>query len=266
MLKPYHFVLVLFLMCASKVKSQSKTDTVMPGNHKLNVGALKPGLKQYLVYSQTPAKNKVLGLSIWVRDVKTGTRNGEPVITTTQHWYGNDTASYRTVYSVNRAADFAPIYHSETVNDHNRAYNWTLAGIAGADTVVTNEAKSFKIALKVPCFNWNLDIETFEQLPLAAGKSFAISFYDAGHGEPQYELYKVVGSETLAMLDNTKIDCWKLETGGKAPNGMVYTQTFWISKKAHEFIKEEDKMGTVALRTKIKLPLTTPDIVGLFKK
>lgn len=265
MLKAYHLLSVLFLlMCALEVRSQSVIDTVTPANHKLNVNALKPGLKQYLVFAQSAAKTKVLSLSYWVRDVKVGKRDGQNVIITTQHWYSADTANYRTVYSVNRAADFAPLYHTETLNSRTRAYNWTPTQVTGADTVQGNTSKSFKLALKVPCFNWNLDIETFEQLPMAAGKSFAISFYDAGLGEPKYELYKVVGSEVLVMLDNTKIDCWKLETGGKAPNGIAYTQTFWLSKKGHEFIKEEDKFGP-NMRTKIKLPLTTPNVVGNFK-
>lgn len=265
MLKTYSLLIFLFLSLGSfEAKSQPVPDTIIPGNHKLNVSALKPGLKQYLVYAQAAANKKVLNLSIWVRDVKAGTRNGEAIVTTTQHWYSNDTASYRTVYSVNRAADFAPLYHTEMVNNHTRAFAWTMGHVVAVDTVAVNEAKSFKLALKVPYFNWNLDIETFEQLPLAAGKSFAISFYDAGHDAPQYELYKVTGSEMLTMLDNTKINCWKLETGGKAPNGMAYTQTFWLSKKGHEFIKEEDKFGPNT-RAKIKLPLTTPNIVGNFK-
>lgn len=266
MLKTYSLLTFLFLSAgALEARSRSVPDTIIPGNHKLNVNTLKPGLKQYLVYAQSAAKNKALNLSVWVRDVKAGTRNGEAVITTTQHWYSNDTAAYRSVYSVNRAADFIPIYHTETIGSHTRAYNWTSTQVTGADTVAANESKTFKLELQKPCFNWNLDIETFEQLPLAAGKSFAISFYDAGHSVPQFELYKVTGGEVITMLDNTKIDCWKLETGGKAPNGMAYTQTFWLSKKGHEFIKEEDKFGP-NMRVKIKLPLTTPNIVGNFKQ
>ncbi|CAM3685440.1 hypothetical protein MUGA111182_03125 [Mucilaginibacter galii] len=266
MLKTYSLLTFLFLSAgALEARSQSVPDTIIPSNHKLNVSALKPGLKQYLVYAQSAAKNKVLNLSVWVRDVKAGTHNGEAVITTTQHWYSNDTAAYRSVYSVNRGSDFMPIYHTETIGNHTRAYNWAPTRVTGADTLAANESKTFKLDLQKPCFNWNLDIETFEQLQLASGKSFAINFYDAGHGEPKYTLYKVVGSEVLTMLDNTKIDCWKLETGGKAPNGMDYTQTFWLSKKGHEFVKEEDKFGP-NMRVKIKLPLTTPNIVANFNR
>jgi hypothetical protein len=244
--------------------AQTKIDTITPASGKLLPAALKPGLKQYLVYGQQPAKSKVLGLSYWVRDVKVGQRNGEKVIITTQHWYSADTLGYRTVYSVNRAANFAPVYHNETIRNHTKAFNWGPTLITGADTVATNESKTFKLDLKVPTFNWNLDIETFEQLPLAAGKTFAISFYDAGIGQPQYVLYKVTGSEVLTLLDNTKTDCWILLTEGKASNGATYTQSFWISKKGHEFLKEEDSFGGNT-RVKIKLPGTSPDVVARFK-
>ena len=256
--------MVLGAGVASSALAQSKADTITPANGKLLPAALKPGLKQYLVYGQQPAKSKVLGLSYWVRDVKVRQRNGEKVIITTQHWYSADTLGYRTVYSVNRAVNFAPLYHTETIRSHTKAFNWGPTQINGADTVAANESKAFKLDLKTPCFNWNLDIETFEQLPLAAGKAFAINFYDAGIGQPQYVLYKVTGSEVLTLLNNTKTDCWILLTEGKAPNGATYTQSFWISKKEHEFLKEEDSYGGNT-RVKIKMPGLSPDVVAAFR-
>jgi hypothetical protein len=267
MLKPYTHSLIALLLTAgitATVKAQTKVDTLTPASHKLVPAALKPGVRQYLVYSQSPTRKKQLALSYWVRDIKVRERNGEKVITTTQHWYGADTLSYRQFYSVNRAADFAPIYHTETLRNIVKAYNWSGSQITGADTVSLNEAKAFKLDFKAPNFNWNLDVETFEQLPLAAGKAFAINFYDAGIAEPKYVLYKVTGSQTITLLDNAKVDCWVLLTEGKAPNGASYTQTFWISKKAHEFLKEEDSFGGNT-RTKIKLPSTAPDVVARFK-
>lgn len=53
-------------------------------------------------------------------------------------------------------------------------------------------------------------METFQMLPLAAGKTFAINFYDAGLGKPDYIIYKVIGSEVMMTMDNQKVDCWKL--------------------------------------------------------
>lgn len=224
---------------------------------------LTTGTKQYLVYFQSPAKSKVLSTSLWMRDIKTETRNNIPVIVTNQHWYGADSAQYRSITSVNRKADFAPIYHSETIGTKTKAYNWYADKVAGDSTVTGNTAQGFSQDTKEYPFNWNLDIETFEMLPLAAGKTFALYFYDAGTVPPAYVVYKVAGSEMLSLLDNQKVECWKLVHEGNF-RGSAYIQTFWISKKSHEFIKEEDAFNG-GYRYKVKLPGAATDILKRFK-
>jgi hypothetical protein len=46
---------------------------------------------------------------------------------------------------------------------------------------------------------------------------------------------------------------------------MHYTETYWISKKNHEFLKEEDSYNG-AYRYKIKMPAASPDLVARFSK
>lgn len=258
------FITTLITLCLSAQPEyvSAQIDTIRLKDKRLNTAALKPGLRQYLVIFQMPKRPKNLNFSYWIRDTRLQTRNGEKLFATTQHWYGSDTTGYRSVYSINRASDFAPIYHSETVNNKNGSYNWGAGKIIGADTVAQNLKKDFSLDFAQPCFNWNLDMETFEMLPLAAGKTFAINFYDAGFGKPEYILYKVSGSEVLTTLDNQKVDCWKL-LNESDHNGMHATQTFWISKKGHEFLKEEDMFGG-SYRYKIKLPAGTPDVLQRF--
>ena len=243
--------LIILLLSARTQLASAQVDTIRPKDKRLNTAALKPGMRQYLVYFQQEKKTKNMNFSLWLRNSRIETRNGEKVFVTSQHWYSNDTTGYRTVYSVNRASDFLPIYHSETVNGKNKAFNWGTNKVTGADTVAANTQKAFSLDFTAPCFNWNLDIETFEMLPLAAGKTFAINFYDAGFGKPEYIIYKVTGSELIATMDNQKVDCWKL-LNESDHNGRHFTQTFWISKKGHEFIKEEDAMQG-AYRYKVKL-------------
>jgi hypothetical protein len=48
-------------------------------------------------------------------------------------------------------------------------------------------------------------------------------------------------------------------------NGTTYTQTFWISKKNHEFLKEEDTYNGM-YRYKIKMPGMSQDLVERFVK
>ena len=99
-------------------------------------------------------------------------------------------------------------------------------------------------------------------LPLAAGKSFLINFYDAGLDPPAYVLYSVTGSEQLSTYEEHPVDCWKLFTEGDH-NGVHYSETYWISKKSHECLKEEDVLGK-NYRYKIKLPSSAYNIMSRF--
>lgn len=241
-------VLILLLTVA---RAGAQTDTVDQRHHPLNTSLLKPGVKQYLVYFQLPHRPDMLSLSLWVREIEKTSQDNKPVFKITQHWYSEDTARYRVFHSVNSAADFSPLHHAETRGNEKQAYNWSLTGIEG-DATPDNKAAAFKLAFDQPNYNWNLDIETFEMLPLAAGKTFVIRFYDAGLEPPAYVTYKVSGSDALQTLDNRTVDCWKLFTEGDSPRGR-YTQTFWISKAGHELLKEEDSFGGM-YRYKVKLP------------
>jgi hypothetical protein len=258
----YLFAFVLLL--STRVVVFAQTDTITAGNHKLLTAQLKPGLRQYLVYFQAPTQPKLLKLSLWLRNISIEKLHGEDVFVTTQHWYSPDTAGYRTFRSINKKADFAPLFHAEKAGGKTKAYNWTATKITGADTVANNAANSFSLNFDRANLNWNLDIETFEMLPLAEHKRFAIYFYDAGLTPPAYVIYKVIGSETVSLNNNINIDCWKLFTEGKIPNGGSYTETYWISKKNHELLKEEDFYNGM-YRYKIKQPAIAQDLLQRFK-
>jgi hypothetical protein len=261
-IKGFIFTAMLFLFLCP-VHTMAQTDTINFSNNKLKTKQLKPGLKQYLVYLQQPGQKKKLNLSIWTREVKFTTNNNEKQFTITQKWYTTDTAGYRSIYSINRAKDFAPVYHSEMIGNQLKAFNWYPDHIKGADTVSGNNQKSFSLQLAQPTFNWNLDIETMEMLPLAAGKKFVLPLYDAGSGKPDYVVYQVSGDEVLQTLDKRKVDCWTLVYSGV--HGQIkYTQTFWISKQEHEFLLEIDEVNGM-YRYKVKLPGYAPDLVQRFK-
>jgi hypothetical protein len=260
-MKKYLILFLLALYCTVALYAQ--TDTVYPGSKHLNTAVLQPGLRQYLVYHQWPQFNRMLQFSYWMRDISIEQKNGETVFVIRQHWYTTDTSRYRSFLSLNSTKDFMPLYHSSKGDGKVAAYNWGSAGIRGADTVEGNAQQDFELAFDRPNFNWHLDIETFEMLPLAAGKTFAIHFYDAGLSPPQFVLYKVSGSELLHTLDKRQVDCWKLVTTGTDNKGKAYSQTFWISKKGHELLKEEDVFDG-RYRYKIKLPGLTPDILQKF--
>jgi len=254
--------LILGLVLAACSAYGQKSDTIRIPEKRLLTSQLKPGLRQYLVYSQDGDDKVELGLSLWLRDIRIGQRNGERVITIAQHWYGTDSMAYRLCYSVNKAEDFSPVYHTETVKGKKRAFDWTASKVTGSDTVKNNIKGGFNLELKEPNLNWNLDIETFEMLPLGEGKIFSINFYDAGLDPPKYTVYKVTGSEVLKLCGGRATDCWKLVTEGDV-KGNHWSETYWISKKDHEFLKEEDVYKHTR-RYKIKLMGAAPDLIKQF--
>jgi len=261
--KNMQWMLIAFLLLVLQLTGVktlfAQADTVYPGSRHLNTRYLKPGLKQYLVYHQWPQYNKLLLLEYWMRDVSIEKKDGAEVFAVREHWYTADTTAYRTFVSFAGEKDFVPLYHEAINNGKMAAYNWSNTDIKGSDTVNGNTKKDFYLAFDRPNFNWHLDIETFEMLPLATGKTFVINFYDAGFDPPKFVTYKVTGSETVHTLDNREVTCWMLTTSG-SHKGKSYTQTFWISKKEHELLKEEDVFDG-RFRYKIKLPGLTPDIL-----
>ncbi|WPU92848.1 hypothetical protein SNE25_26340 [Mucilaginibacter sabulilitoris] len=241
------------LLLATATVANAQTDTIKLPGKQLHTEYLKPGMNQYLIVMTNPKMPKSSFLWYWLRTIKKEKHNNIPAIMITQRWYAADTMAYRSVYSINRASDFDPIYHSETVRGKTNAYNWTATRINGADSVANNSKKGFTLDFSAPNYNWNLDIETFEMLPLAAGKVFAINFYDAGLGPPKYVTHKVTGSEVISY-GGKPVDCWKLFTQGTSGK-ISYTETYWISKVDHEFLREEDDYGQGMHRSKIKMPV-----------
>lgn len=255
-------ILLMIMIAGVSRRSYAQTDTVRPGTGHLRTEWLRPGNKQYLVYFQRPGSASQLYLSLWIRSSRIIQQQGKQMYVMQQYWYSSDTASYRTYTSYNRMEDFSPMYHSERNQKGVAAYNWSGQGIRGSDTVAANMRASFQLSFDLPNYNWNLDIETFEMLPLAAGKRFAIRFYDAGLDIPKYVLYEVEGSERLITFDNRQEDCWVLLTESEF-QGKKATQRFWISKRSHEFLKEEDSFNGI-YRYKVKLPSLAPDILSHF--
>jgi hypothetical protein len=237
--------------------AHAQVDTIRPNDKKLLMSFLKLGLNQYLVYRQNFKSPKILGTSFWFRNIEIKERNGERVFIIDQHWFGADTSRYYKIYSINKAENFEPIFHAYTALDTTYAFNWHADKIKGADTILNNPEHGFSLKFAEPNFNWNLDIELFEMLPLNAGKTFAINFYDAGLEPPQFVIYKVIGSEEINTYSNQQVDCWKLRTEGNN-QGHHSTETYWISKKAHEFLKEEDDFDG-GHRYKIKMPNLSPN-------
>ena len=232
-----------------------KLDTVkLPEQAILNTGYLKPGIRQYIVFTTDTGVQKRLDIRIWQRDISIEKSAEGDVFVTRQTWLSYDSSKFTQFLSVNNLNDFKPRFHSQESHGHLFAYNWYSDSVVGADSVLNNLKAGFKIKLNWTALNWNLDLETIEMLPMDHYKNFYITFYDAGIGMPQKLLYTVVGEEAVSLYNcPTKLKCWKLLMKAEF-KGMHFTETFWVTKDSHELIKEKDDLGNGKYRYKIRLP------------
>ncbi|RUO80732.1 hypothetical protein CWI84_03875 [Idiomarina tyrosinivorans] len=108
----------------------------------------------------------------------------------------------------------------------------------GDPSVANNLAKDTDVAATELPLNWELDIETFQLLDFAEGKSFQLNFYHPGSKTgPKDYTYQVIGSDTLHLAGLAAIDCWKL----KIDYGEGNCAIFWIAKSNKQMLKMEEK-------------------------
>lgn len=94
--------------------ASAKIDIIETRKVKLLTAFVKPGVRQYIIYMQDPKKPNIIRFWYWSKDIKPEIRGREEVITNKQSSITGDTLSYRSLYSVNRASEFLPLFHSET--------------------------------------------------------------------------------------------------------------------------------------------------------
>ena len=250
--------LILLLLTLMNSSAFAWTDTIKVGDKRVKISRLKPGLRQYMVYYAKIENPKSVEVSIWNREIKMADMDGESIICIRQEWFGKDTADFSKIVSWNRKSNFSTKIHSYT----SPKMHFTLLGDEKGIKIDNPEhatvLKGYEKKFDFPVFNWNLDIELFEMLDLGKNHKFIIPFYEPGSKNTNYVKYECNRSEKITLQDNILVDCWILEhNGGHGKN--KYTQKFWISKKNHEFLKEESIYGD-DLKVKLKLPATAPAI------
>lgn len=244
---------ILSLLLISHVFAQVDTISVAKGD--LITSNLKPGLHQYLVYFENPAKKRIGNASIWNRDVRFKNLNGKDVIEIKQHWFGSDTLYNRHVYSLSDKKTFTPIYHKTKMRSATEAFDFEPGKISGSDSVEQNVKKDLEVTLDIATLNWELDLEIFSTLPIKKeGQRFIINFYHpGGKTPPKYYEYAIIGSEKLESVNDNAIDCWQMKIN--------YTPTdwaiFWISKKSKEILKMQEQFRG-GYRYKLKFVTPVP--------
>jgi hypothetical protein len=244
--------LILIILLISPLLAIAQTDTIYHLDGKLIQKYLKPSTNQYLVFIQRKGDPRMAYTFVWSRDVKFVNKGGKELIEIDQKWYGSDTTRLRKVYSLMNANDFSPVYHRTVLNRSVEAFDFYSDKIVGSDSVANNTKSGFTLALEKPLLNWELDVETFPLLDLKAGKSFFISFYHpGGKTAPKLYEYKVMGDESVQVINGGNVPCWKLRIDYDSKSWAI----FYISKKEREVLKMEEDFGG-GVRYKVKLSNT----------
>jgi len=240
----YIFIVLLMLRLCSESSAQGDTVKVMP--EKWIEKNLKEGKSQYFIFVQNKSNpNKAFTL-VWQREVK---KLAGGKVEVKQLSVSSDSTLRSEVYSLVDAQTFLPLYHqTQSARRGKEAYLFSADKIIGADSVVDNKRKGFTLQTKETPFNWELDMETLCLLELKENKTFYLTFYHPGGGKPAYYAYKVIGSEKVAAVGGTPIDCWKV----RIDYSPVAHATFYITKKSKELLKMEEDFGQ-GVRYKVKL-------------
>ncbi len=246
-MKRFNFLALCLQFIVCHVFAQA--DTINSKKNKLLLNKIHEGATSYLVYTVDSASNKIGASDIWLRSTKFEKINNQPAFHLEWKWYHHDSL-YRYVSAYCKKSDFSPIFQYGKANGQITAYNFSAGFMAAADTVSGNKADPRKkIALNIPVFNWEWDMELFSALPYRrVGQKFMIAFLDPSGGEPAYYPYKVVAKEELPLNENTKTSCWVLRIEYEPDAyGM-----FWIDEKSGEMLKmKELYKGTYRYKVKI---------------
>jgi hypothetical protein len=207
---------------------------------------LKPGAHRYLRYMR--AGETLTPIDIWTREVRFEDKDGARRLRIVQHWDapGKPNTGKR-LDSWFETGTFRPLTHERrtTKDDQTKveAYAFSPDKVTGLADVADNAAKDYAVDSPQPTFNFEVDMEVLQALPLAAGYEASLVFLHPGSGKPEPYVFKVVGSETVAV-PGAKLDCWIVQTDY---NRSDFPPTrFWLAKTGQQVIKVVQPLPTGA--------------------
>jgi hypothetical protein len=234
-----------------------KIDQLTIGPRDLDLRSVHIGNSTYIVYFKKKADAPAERITLVRINVEPSVVSGRKVFVVTQQWESADDIAH-TSKTVHDANDFSTVFHETWWKRLGYAATFDFAAKRVDFKGTIDDAKKAEITAdfnqSFDAYNlcWHSDLIIFPLLPYQNGRNFVIKFYDPGAGKSQDATYAVVGSESLLGGDGGQIDCWILEHKFDQPNYGSGTQRFWISKRTHEVLKEEDEIPT-GYRYKLKI-------------
>jgi len=250
-------VLTVFaLSLAFAAPAQADTMRLKVGKPLAHFAKLRPGVHRYVRYTVSVDGSRK-AIDIWQRTVSfSPDTEGRPdALHITPRWDRADGSRILIQDSWFHARTFTPRTHvRHTVKDGKddyAGYRFDTAQVVGMADLANNSRKGFVMALPEPSYNFETDMELFQTLPMASGRTFNIPFYDAGIDKPARYNFVVAGSETIPGPDGRPIDCWLVTADYNT--GKIGAR-FWFAKSNQVLIHEEAPMDGGATLVKTLLP------------
>ncbi len=233
------FFALVVLASGAAVAAQAAVTPVPVGQKLARFDTLKPGVHRYLRYKQTG--ETITAADVWTREIRVEDQDGQRRMHIVQHWDGTGpTPTNKQLDSWFEIGTFRPYTH---VRRTQKDGVWKVEGyafqpdrIVGLKDLESNVAKDFEVASPQPSFNFEVDMEVLQALPLAAGYAASIVFTHPGGGPPAAYVFKVAGSETLDAPGGGKIDCWVVTTDYNRPD--MPLSRFWFAKRGQVMVKQ----------------------------
>jgi hypothetical protein len=223
---------------------------------------LQPGAHRYLRYTVGPDGQRN-AVDIWERRISFAPApDGKAGMHIVQRW---DEVGSKTVLTQDSWFDrgtFKPITHIRHVEKDGKSqlggYRFAAGKVVGMPDLPDNLRRDFVMLMPEPSYNFEYDMELLQALPLAAGRTFDIPFYDAGiDPKPDRYRFKVAGSSKVRDWDNRLIDCWLVTADYHT--GKVVSR-FWFDKASQVLVREEAMQPDGKLLVKALLPPESADL------
>lgn len=223
---------------------------------------LLPGAHRYLRYTAA-ADGRRSAIDVWTRTLSFENHEGHRQLHIIQRW---DEVADKAVLIQDSWFDprtFKPQTHIRRLERDGKTtlsgYRFTDARVVGMPELADNGRRDFVMPLPEPSFNFEYDMELLQTLPLAAGRTFNIPFYDAGVDKPGRYDFVVVGSALIAGPDGRPINCWLVTADYNA--GKVVSR-FWFAKTNQVLVREEQAQDSGSTLVKALLPPEAEDVAA----
>jgi hypothetical protein len=245
------FALAVVLVASSPVADPPVVTELHLGDRLSRADLLKPSVHRFIRYTVTPDGHRK-PIDIWSREIRFETKDGRRLMHVHQQWDEVSPPLVRLQDAWFEADTLKPTIDIRHVVKDGKTttagYRFLPDQIVGLNDLAENVRKDFKLKSAEPAYDWEIDQELLQALPLGPGYSVSINFYDPGQDPPARYTYKVIGSEEQAGADGHPIDCWVVKIDFVADKAW---RRFWFAKKTHQLVHEETNLadGTIIVKS-----------------